>query len=250
MDSKHCKKIEEQVLRSGDLLYFPRGIVHSCRYLESGCYLSITTGHHNSWEEYLIELLKVATLAAVQDKISLRKSVPWKFGSYMGKSPGLLQDQVSKNNFKRTFTQLFQSYSADVSLNFDMAVDQRKRAFLRDRLPPCLSKSDHDASKGDYYKSKLPISLNSSIRFLRGDMVCLITEVDTTLLYHSFDNTLNFRETEEQVVEYGQDFGPALEYLINAYPEYVQISDLPELDTELKIGLVDSLFDYGFLRFE
>jgi hypothetical protein len=60
---------------------------------------------------------------------------------------------------------------------------------------------------------KAGVDERTRVRFLRGDCVRLIFEAELAVLYHSFDNLRGYREHEEQSIEFGPDFGPALEYV-------------------------------------
>ena len=138
-----------------------------------------------------------------------------------------------------------------MDLPFDMAMDQRFRSFLRDRLPPYLSPLEKNASYGGaYYQSCLPIKLDSSVRLLRKDCIRVLIEDDLAVVYTSIDNHRGYREIDEQSIAFGVDFGPAIEFLIETYPDFCKVSDLPELDDESKIEFVASFLENKLLRFE
>jgi hypothetical protein len=53
-----------------------------------------------------------------------------------------------------------------------------------------------------------------------------------------------------QSIEFGADFGPALEHLLACYPDYATVGELPELEPEDAAELAQALLEAGLLRFE
>jgi hypothetical protein len=101
-------------------------------------------------------------------------------------------------------------------LPFDVAADQRVRAFIRERLPPVLSAQERDAMVGGaYYASKLlkpkkgasaldaenapKVAPGARVRFVRADCVRLLFEGGMAVLYHAMDNRRGYKQHDEQV---------------------------------------------------
>ena len=111
------------------------------------------------------------------------------------------------------------------SLNFDRASDEAARDFLHDRMPPVLSRKESRHSRKDGTVSKNPMAQTSWVRILRPDVVRLTTVEDSVQIWHSARNSRLWHEKTPQGIEFELDTGPAIEYLINKYPEYIKIGE-------------------------
>jgi lysine-specific demethylase/histidyl-hydroxylase NO66 len=134
------KPFADVVMETGDLLYFPRGVVHQalCNADQHSLHVTISTGQHNSMSEYLQELLRIGVQVAATQHMPFRRSVPVRFGSFMGfQHTEKDEDDVRRDEFKDRALELVGAVID--ALPFDVAADQRVRSFMRDRLPPVLS---------------------------------------------------------------------------------------------------------------
>ncbi len=64
----------------------------------------------------------------------------------------------------------------------------------------------------------------------------LVVEEDSCRIYHNLDNGKIYKEKEPQYLECELDTAPAIEFLINKYPKYVTVEELPLSTVEEKVG--------------
>ncbi|XP_053312774.1 ribosomal oxygenase 2 [Spea bombifrons] len=67
------------VLKPGDLLYFPRGVIHHAHTLAGSSHsthVTISTYQNNSWADYLQDVLPGILFDAAKDDIELRRGIP------------------------------------------------------------------------------------------------------------------------------------------------------------------------------
>ena len=185
----------------------------------------------------MTELLKYATQMATHDNLFMRKSVPRNLSSLLG----FLQtdsEDPSRDSFKDLMFEMLGKIADN--LPFDIAADVMVRKFLRDRLPPYLENPPKTGK----------VSENALIRLFKPNHMRLICENGNAVIYTSMKNTRGYREVEEQSIEFGADFGPALEHLFSSYPNFIKIKDLPDLDVEDSMELVEVLIDNQFVEFK
>ena len=101
-----------QNIRSGDFVYFPRGVVHCCTNIASSTHLAFTTAHHNNWGDFLIELLRIGTLGALAGSLAMKKSIPRDLGSFMGH----VGSNLTRNSILQTKKRSFQEAIVHVYL--------------------------------------------------------------------------------------------------------------------------------------
>lgn len=71
---------------------------------------------------------------------------------------------------------------------------------------------------------------DTKIKLIRYHAVRLVMEDETVKLYHSVENSREYHEYEPQYIDIGAELAPAIEFLLNSYPDYTSIEELP-LDT-------------------
>mmetsp|Transcript_20233 Transcript_20233/g.26342 ORF Transcript_20233/g.26342 Transcript_20233/m.26342 type:complete len:194 (-) Transcript_20233:146-727(-) len=166
----------------------------------------------------------------------------------------------------------------------DASADQMGKRFLSDKLPPVLTEweEQHSAESSKYPEKELkdllmfgtsskktlkniqsndPKSLSTSnlrgggggvrIRMLRHGLARLCIEEGMAVVYHCMDNARWHHGAALNPLEFPLDDAPAIDALINAYPEPVQVKDLPHPsssdDLETKAEITAALFKEGFL---
>ena len=245
------------VLNPGDMLYFPRGWVHQASSAgdSHSLHLTVSTARQQSWYNFMKEhLLPQALEQAFEDNLDMRRSLPLGYTRYMGvmhenstmeyaKGTATLQGGASSlsSSVEDNSTLTYPGKNATVlreefigqcvkifdsmmySMNFDRASDDAAQSFLYDRMPPILSRKESRTSRKKDSIARNPMQQTTLVRILRPDIVRLTTCEDSVQLWHSAGNSRLWRENPPQGLEFELDTGPALEYLINQYPNYVKI---------------------------
>ncbi|KAF0311296.1 Ribosomal oxygenase 1 [Amphibalanus amphitrite] len=203
-------------LKAGDLLYFPRGTIHQGRSLpdEHSMHITISCYQHVAWADLLEKMVPVALQTAITEDVEFRRGLPVGFLGHAG----IVNDESTSTQRKelldtarRLVTRL-----ADF-LPVDAAVDQMGKQFMRDALPPCLSKG-------------------------------LVNEGDELRLYHCLENSRLYQEMPEQYLVIGDDEqADAVSVLLENYPRYTAIDLLPGTEPEAKVAFAAALWEKGMV---
>ncbi len=95
--------------------------------------------------------------------------------------------------------------------------------------------------------NRVEIDPDTEIRLLRANCIRLVTEGDAVRIYHGVDNTREYREVEEQFLEIEPDLAPAVEAMVRGYPEFVRVEELPLEQLDVKMRVVQDLWERGLL---
>ena len=89
----------------------------------------------------------------------------------------------------------------------------------------------------------------TKLRMLRPGIARAMVEDGMVVVYHCMDNSRQMFGGAINPLEFELDDGPAIEALLQAYPEPVMVMELPHPseDLEDKIGVAEALFKEGFL---
>eukprot|EP01051_Picozoa_sp_SAG22_P002098 SAG22_NODE_90_length_21067_cov_8.490843_2_plen_563_part_00 len=262
-------------LGAGDLLYFPRGWIHQARSTKDdhSLHLTISTALRNTFSDLLGTLLPAALELATQSDIDFRRSLPADMREYMGvmhstgeddeghdddeaPSGGNSDKQQTRAQFMGQMHTLLERVFTSENLPVDAAIDQVIRHNLRARLPPTFpGATATDATAAAQHQLQQVVEdddtlMNSVVRLVRHDIAHIAVEEDMVVLYHSARNTCRYQEADEGALSCELCVAPALEYLINAYPSWTAVADLPvdEDDDMLAIaGTVSELCRVGVL---
>ncbi len=90
---------------------------------------------------------------------------------------------------------------------------------------------------------------DTEVRLLRGNCLRLVSEeAGLVKIYHSVENTREYREVEEQFLEVEPEMAPLVEALVQAYPRFSRVEELPGgggLDDKMRVAA--SLWERGLL---
>ncbi|KAG1700068.1 Ribosomal oxygenase 1 [Nymphon striatum] len=227
------KPILDVCLNEGDMLYFPRGIIHQASTPDHthSLHLTISTFQKNTWADLLEKLIPRALEFAADEDIEFRRGLPIDYLSYMGIANSDLHDSKRKkfsNMVENLMTKLIKLAPIDA------AVDQVSKEYIHNSLPPCLTKEEkkrsvHEAQikiEDGKVINKIRLQPSIEIRLIRKTILRLIAE-DTPVIYHSVNNSRVYQEREMQSYIISPEFADAVEMLQHSYPSYVRIADLP-----------------------
>jgi lysine-specific demethylase/histidyl-hydroxylase NO66 len=144
----------------------------------------------------------------------------------------------------------------------DASCDAMGVKFVHDRLPPMLlreelplvsaaARAGPGVSATAVPKQKVAtITRDSRVRIVREGAARIMLQDGLVVLYHMGHNSRVHFANELPALEFDPADGPALETLLNTYPEYVKVGVLPLPELEDRIELADSLFQEGLLMVE
>ena len=187
------------------------------------------------------------------ERLNLRKSIPFNIGKLLGTCQQ--KSAFNKNKkyimskeleeLKFNFVDTVLRNVAEIKFPFDTSMDQRYRIFLSARLPPCLSSLEIESQNLESNK----LTTKSSMRLIRSGYIRIMMEEDLCVVYTALENKRDKSKPRNEIV-YGSDFGPSIEYIINSYPEYFIVGNLPQLDESDQLSLIESLLENKIVRFE
>nr|CAD7452629.1 unnamed protein product [Timema tahoe] len=259
-DDEIGKPVMEVTLNPGDLLYFPRGIIHQ-GHTVPGCHslhITLSCYQRNTWGDLLEKLIPAALKIAMEEDVSFRQGLPVGYLNYMGvvnTKRDLPQRQQFLTKARTLFDKLFEYAPVDA------AADQMGKQFMHDALPPVLTPEEKQSSVfGDGLRmisegkvvNRVEIEPDTKVKLVRAQALRLVTEGDdnTVRLYHTLDNSLEYHGEEPQFLELAVDHAPIIEHLILSYPKFVSVSDLPLDDLAQKLQIVSDLWERGLLLTE
>lgn len=245
--------ILEAVLEPGDLLYFPRGVIHQAYTPDDvhSLHLTLSTCQRNTWGDLLEKMLPQALQLAMEEDVEYRKSLPRGYLNYMGVANSDVPSDA-REAFLGRVAQLVERLVAYCPV--DAAVDQCGKAHLHEALPPLLSQEERRRSvhvgeqwQGGRVVNAQEIEPDTQLRLARRNAVRLVVEEEEVRLYHSFDNSRKYKGRDPQWIVLGEEQAPAVEALLHAYPSYIKVDDLPMDNPTDRLELASLLYDKGLL---
>lgn len=229
--------------------YMPRGTIHQAKAAADthSLHITVSVGQRNCWGDFLELAMPRALELASEDHILLRESLPRRYADYMGVAHSDEHDNPARAAFIEKVMECMAIVSQ--SIPWDSAADQLAVKFLQARLPL----PGQDATK----PGKAKISGKSKVRLVAPDVARLVVEGDSVVVYHMLKNSRDMHnegdQEESEDPEPGKrcvfswEVAPALEELLSAFPEPVEVSSLAVSGDECPVTLVTELCDLGIL---
>ncbi len=92
--------------------------------------------------------------------------------------------------------------------------------------------------------------MNARFRVLRYGIARLVIEDGKAIVYHCMENSRKHQEVPLSPLEFELDDAESIEFILESYPSFFRVGDLPHEDPADQIGLVKALYDEGLLMFE
>lgn len=256
-DDEIGEPILEVTLEAGDMLYFPRGYIHQGVTIdgEHSLHVTISMYQKHAWADLFEKMIPAALQMAINENVELRSGLPFDIYDNFGlvhsdvKTPRKAEiEQLVKNLFNK-----IQDY-----LPIDEAVDQMSIKFQQDALPPVLTDlekavtvyGDSDVMvENGKVTNRVEISLDTRIRLLRKNILRMVSE-DSIRLYYYAENSLEYHGNELPFLEIEEQYAPAIETLMNTYPEYVSVENLDIPNDTDKLQIADALWSRGLIMTE
>jgi hypothetical protein len=151
---------QELTVEEGDLLYFPRGVIHqACTDEEKfSTHVTISVYQHNTWANFLEVALPRVIRQAFDSDVAFRKGLPVGYLNYVGTQ--FPADSTEAKEFAATCKKLVSQLAAHVGeKDLQEAADEAALDVLANRLPPPSEKKD-DGESGPS-----PLEGDAAIRF-------------------------------------------------------------------------------------
>lgn len=241
-------------LEPGDMLYFPRGTIHQASTPDDvhSLHITVSTYQKNTWADFLEKLIPRSLEVAIEENVELREGLPCGYLDFVGIAHSDREDPRRAAFFEKLGGIMSKIFERAV---VDACADQMGKNFVHDCLPPLLNKAEKSQSihgvkecwKNGPTSNICCLDADKSIRLIRANVLRLVSEDSEVLVYHSMDNSREYHSLEPQYFEINYEFGPAIEMLVHAYPEFVAIDELPLENLEDRIILANLLYERGLL---
>ncbi|KAK7504202.1 hypothetical protein BaRGS_00004506 [Batillaria attramentaria] len=244
------------VLEAGDMLYFPRGTIHQANANEKEHSLHVTFScyQRNTWGDLLERLVPRALQLAIEENVELRQGLPRDFLNYMG-----IVHSDKESTERKQFVEKVEGLVRSLVdyLPLDAACDQMGKQAIHDSLPPVLTEQEKACSihgAGEFWepaemqvRGVVELEPDTEVRIIRRGVLRMLTEEDEVRIYHTLENARVYHGNTPQYFDISSEATPAVEFLIDSYPEYVPVDSLP-LDTlQEKLDVASLLYDKGLL---
>jgi len=247
--------ILDVVLEAGDLLYFPRGTIHQGNATdEHSLHITVSCYQMNSWGDLLKKLLPTAIDLAVNENPEFRAGLPRDFLNYMGVVHSE-KELPSRQAFMNKVQSLLSTMAE--SLPIDSACDQMGKQLMHDSMPPVLSDAEKCCSvhgAGEKWDSTLKrvkgvseLTPETAVKIIRRGALRLLTEEDQVRIYYNVENARVYRGVAPAYMEISPELAPAVEHLINAYPDFTVVESLPLENVSDQLSIISILYEKGLL---
>lgn len=241
-------------MEPGDMLYFPRGFIHQAETVEGKHSLHITVSMYQktSYADLLEALLPTALQAAINSDVRFREGVPLNIHQVMGLAFSE-NDSTERTEIREKIKSLFMRIFDHG--NVDNAVDQLSKKYQIDALPPYISKEEKQRTvygekiviKDGKVNCPFELTLESKVKLLKANILRLVEEEGSLRVYFHTDNSKEYHEYEPTFMEIEEDDAPIITLLVNEYPKFITVDELPVDDDEKKLAIATDLWEKGLL---
>ena len=96
--------------------------------------------------------------------------------------------------------------------------------------------------------NRVEIDPDTEIRLIRAHCLRLVTEEDNQIrIYYCVENTREYEEVDLQSLEVDAEAAPGIQTLIQSYPNFLKVEDLPIQELDLKMKVVQDLWEKKLL---
>lgn len=252
------KPILEVALNPGDLLYFPRGVIHQAETKPDAHSLHITLSVYqkNSYADFFEQLFPMMLNQSISNNVDIRRGLPvniWRSLGFVNAKTKTEERTEIVKNIKKLLVQCLENAP------LDDAIDQLAKKFHHDALPPAIQKDEETKTvfgvknqldaKGHLVEPTY-ITPATKVRLLRGNICRLVREESVYRLYFYVDNSKEYHEYEVNFIEVEEEDVKCIKKLIQSYPSYLSVTELPHSEDEYKVDIVESLWSRGLLSCE
>jgi hypothetical protein len=249
---------EKYEVSCGNILYMPRGKLHSIAAVHKKqvsqpfVLLSISTYAEQSWWHLLEAGMPRCLQMVAEESPSLRENLPLQlsnnFGIVHSEDTG-----ESKQQHRQQVLALLQQKFVELGSLFplDALIDHTFTEFLQAALPPPLSRPVASHSARRNHKGRQLLTLESKLRLTEPNIARFVIEDDNAVVYSSIRNPISRLRCGEDFkplhLVYPLHYGPAMEFLLNSYPQFVDLKDITTMENEEKRELIAEWYDRGML---
>lgn len=253
-ESEIGKPFLDVVLEAGDLLYFPRGVIHQACTIDDthSLHLTLSVYQKNSYGDLFEVLLPEALKSEFNNNIEMRRGLPLNIASHVGqlhKNKNTQERKEFVNKVKEMLHKLVDNISVD------NGIDLMQKKFQWDAMPPFLTQEEQKRTiygiKPEFKNGNVLIpdyiDANTKIRLVRANILRVVQENQKFILYFHTENSKEYHEFDQVSLEIEESDVCLFETLISKYPKYISVENLPIEEMERKINVIRDLFEKGLL---
>lgn len=248
--------ILDTVLEPGDVLYFPRGIIHQAVTEEEthSLHITVSTYQKTSWADLFEKMIPQTLAAVIEDGEEFRRGLPIGYLNHLGiGNQDIVSDQ--RASFLKTVSSLFDKMKESALV--DGSVDQMSKDFLHDSLPPfvneelqrrcCRGAGEHWRADEDRVGGVVELEPETAVKLLTKKSLRILMENETVWVFYATENLRTWHKRDPMCFQIQADQAENVEALIHAYPGFVKIDGLPAGTQEEKLTTMNALYDRGLI---
>jgi hypothetical protein len=278
VNDKKATTVKSHSLQPGDSLYVPAGwtMAIANQTTDSSLFLRLKTYNSNTVGNFLKLVVPQAIENLCGEFKNFRRLLPPDVRSHLGVSVSENDSDTKRLTLMEDISKLLTQVVSQTMDIVDPAHDQVRpvtihfhfrlslsccltllccccttvqmsKNFIMERLPPVLTAAEE--AKTAAGAPQATMYTYTQLRIVRPGIAIAVVEDGKIVVYHAMDNSREMFETPLNPLEFDLDDGPAIEALLNAYPEAVVISELEHSseDVEDKVGIAEALYKEGIL---
>merc|ERR1712168_709582 len=187
--------ILEVTLEAGDMLYFPRGVIHQAKTVgdSHSTHISVSTYQQNTWGDFMNHAVTQAIEKALEEDASIRSGLPINYVSMLGTGKNIasyIVDESEKNGKPlsnlddekvKEFKESVKNHLSKLVDHIDVnkAADAMCSDFMANRLPPYGHiRPDDDDDDDDEDDADRELGLEDKIKLKYPDHVRVVYDND------------------------------------------------------------------------
>lgn len=190
----------DEVVSAGDLVYIPRGFVHSCTTESGYQYLTLSTYHNQAWCDLLSTAVTETLESVTRSDVEFREGLPINWTSFFGRAVEETDANMSnRNTFKFALKARIEKLIA--SIDIDEIADQMASDFVALRTPPVVRKraksTADNESEGRIFGPDPRLNNDLQIRIRNPSWMRAVIDSDDasgepkTLIFSCLDNEIS-----------------------------------------------------------
>jgi len=247
--------IFDKVLEPGDCMYFPRGYIHQANTLDESHSLHITLSvyQRTSWGDFLEKLLPQALQVAMEEDVDFRRGLPIGYLKHVGVCKAE-KASAERSEFLKKIQQLIMKLANFAPV--DAAADEMSVGMIQDMLPPLFTADELMCTvhgNGAFWdngcvRGEANIQPESEVRLIKPNCIRLTCDSEGGMIYHAIENSRSYHETPAQMINISAEEIEATQCIIDSYPSYVTVKDIPLKTVEKKVNFLTLLYNHGVIR--
>lgn len=198
-------------------------------------------------------MVPAALQNAIKTDVRFREGLPLNVYQKIGLVHSGNDTDAFRKDFRARMKKFFDKLIDNASI--DDAMDQLAKKYQEDALPPYLSKKDKPKSvyaeevrfENGVVENTFEIKLETSVKLLKANILRLVEEEEGLRVYFHSENSKEYHQYDATFIEVDENDIEIISCLVQTYPEFVKVENLPGEDNDRKILVITDLWEKGML---